>query len=229
MIRISEIFHSIQGEGKLTGTPSVFVRTSGCNLRCSFCDTRYASWEPEGDSHSVAKLVSQIRGYGCTHVVLTGGEPAIFDEMGDLVGELKAYDHHITIETAGTVHRDWACDLWSISPKMNNSDPIGLISDKWLKQHRDRRNSPEIVSKLITQSDYQIKFVIGEKSDVEEVLRYLELLQDWQAENVMLMPKGITVDELDVTSSWLPDVCKDQGFSFCDRKHIHWFGNTRGT
>ncbi|MFN5916154.1 MAG: radical SAM protein, partial [Planctomycetota bacterium] len=59
-MRISEIFQSVQGEGFLTGTPSIFIRTSGCNLRCWYCDTRYASWEPEGPNHSVSEILKQI-------------------------------------------------------------------------------------------------------------------------------------------------------------------------
>ncbi|MCU0721251.1 MAG: 7-carboxy-7-deazaguanine synthase QueE, partial [Pirellula sp.] len=103
MIRVSEIFHSVQGEGKLTGTPSVFVRTSGCNLRCWFCDTRYASWEPEGDQWSVPQIIDQVSKFPSKHVVLTGGEPMIFAEICELTAELRALGKHITIETAGTV------------------------------------------------------------------------------------------------------------------------------
>ncbi|MFN7290258.1 MAG: 7-carboxy-7-deazaguanine synthase QueE, partial [Pirellula sp.] len=121
MIRVSEIFHSVQGEGKLTGTPSVFVRTSGCNLRCWFCDTRYASWEPEGDQWSVQQIIDQVSKYPSKHVVLTGGEPMIFSEICQLTAELRALGKHITIETAGTDDLDAECDLCSIIPKLSKS------------------------------------------------------------------------------------------------------------
>src|SRR5215212_5011823 len=104
---ISEIFYSLQGEGELTGVPSVFIRTSGCNLRCSWCDTPYASWNPEGEQRSVAQLVAAVEAFPATrHVVLTGGEPMIAKEMKTLASEIKRTGRHITIETAATVAPD---------------------------------------------------------------------------------------------------------------------------
>ena len=80
-MKIAEIYGSIQGEGLLTGTPSVFVRASGCNLRCWFCDTPYASWQPEGDDLGVDEIFEQVKLLGQEHVVLTGGEPMLFAEL----------------------------------------------------------------------------------------------------------------------------------------------------
>src|SRR5579862_6099350 len=122
-MKIAEIFYSIQGEGVLAGVPSVFVRTSGCNLRCVWCDTPYASWNPEGPVVSVEEIVSQVESYGCKHVVLTGGEPMLFEPVVELASTLKGLGHVITIETAGTIYRDIECDLMSISPKLTNSIP----------------------------------------------------------------------------------------------------------
>src|SRR5882724_5942331 len=76
-MKIAEIFHSIQGEGVLVGVPSVFVRTSGCNLRCTWCDTPYTSWQPEGEERGIESIVEEVNGYGASHVVVTGGEPMI--------------------------------------------------------------------------------------------------------------------------------------------------------
>src|SRR5450759_5662518 len=116
---ISEIFYSLQGEGMLTGVPSVFVRTSGCNLRCNWCDTPYASWNPEGETRTVAQIVAAVQSHPMArHVVLTGGEPMIAKEIAKLAGELKKLGYHITIETAATVApEEIACDLASLSPK----------------------------------------------------------------------------------------------------------------
>src|SRR6201991_2582258 len=108
-MRISEIFYSVQGEGKLTGVPSVFVRTSGCNLRCSWCDTPYTSWTPEGETRTVESLVSEAVAFGARHVVVTGGEPMIAPEIVPLTRELSARGLHITVETAGTVFAPVAC------------------------------------------------------------------------------------------------------------------------
>ena len=87
-MKISEIFYSIQGEGTLVGVPSVFVRTSGCNLRCAWCDTPYTSWEPQGAERGVASIVDEVAGYGASHVVVTGGEPMIAPEIEELTEEL---------------------------------------------------------------------------------------------------------------------------------------------
>src|SRR5580700_10050331 len=99
---VSEIFYSIQGEGELTGIPSVFVRTSGCNLRCTWCDTKYASWNPEGDDLSIEAVVDKVMAFPAQHCVLTGGEPMAAKNIGALASELRARGKHITIETAGT-------------------------------------------------------------------------------------------------------------------------------
>ncbi|XZE18836.1 7-carboxy-7-deazaguanine synthase QueE [Pirellulaceae bacterium SH449] len=229
MIRVSEIFHSVQGEGKLTGTPSIFVRTSGCNLRCWFCDTRYASWEPEGDHVSVAEIVEKVSQFPSKHVVLTGGEPLIFEEVAQLTAELKALGKHITIETAGTIDLEATCDLWSISPKLSNSTPVGFASEEWIANHDKRRHRPEIVQRLIQRGDYQLKFVVGSILDAEEVLEYLEELQGWERSNVLMMPRGTTQEELLLQTSWLANWCREHGLRLCDRQHIYWFGNRRGT
>jgi len=119
-MKISEIFYSIQGEGILAGVPSVFVRTSGCNLRCTWCDTPYASWRPIGDDLPIDAILADVRLRRATHVVVTGGEPMIQDEIVRLTERLKELGMHITIETAGTVYQPVICDLMSISHKLAN-------------------------------------------------------------------------------------------------------------
>src|SRR5450432_1848314 len=133
---ISEIFYSLQGEGELTGVPSVFVRTSGCNLRCNWCDTPYASWNPEGETISVSEILARIQNYPTHHVVLTGGEPMIAKEMPELAAAIEELGHHITIETAGTIAPNGvACDLASLSPKLKNSTPDDRMSSAWQARH----------------------------------------------------------------------------------------------
>jgi 7-carboxy-7-deazaguanine synthase len=229
VIRISEIFHSVQGEGRLTGTPSVFIRTSGCNLRCWFCDTRYASWEPEGDSWDIDTIVASVTKWPTSHVVITGGEPMIFEELSQLCQELRREKRHITIETAGTIHRDLECDLWSISPKLSNSTPVGYTSEDWVNHHDLRRYRPDVVRSLMALGDYQLKFVVGSILDAAEVLEYLKELGDWDRDRVMLMPRGTTAEDLRLQSTWLTSWCRDHDLKLCDRAHIYWFGNRRGT
>ena len=114
-MRIAEIFQSIQGEGKLSGIPSTFIRVSGCNLRCAWCDTPYASWNPEGEEMPVAAIADVVAAYPAKHVVLTGGEPMVAKAIRELASALRGAGYHITIETAGTVPPEGiACDLASL-------------------------------------------------------------------------------------------------------------------
>lgn len=124
-MKIAEIFYSLQGEGSLIGVPSIFVRTSGCNLRCRWCDTPYTSWQPEGDERSLDEILEQVATFPGRHVVVTGGEPMIAPGIVALTQRLRARGLHITIETAGTVFAPVACDLMSISPKLANATPEG--------------------------------------------------------------------------------------------------------
>src|SRR6188508_268512 len=96
---ISEIFYSLQGEGELTGVPSVFVRASGCNLRCTWCDTPYASWDPEGPNLTIGEIVRRVREFRCKHTVITGGEPLIMPDISELCLALRELGQHLTIET----------------------------------------------------------------------------------------------------------------------------------
>src|SRR3954466_11415865 len=110
-MRIAEIFYSIQGEGRLAGVPSVFIRTSGCNLRCVWCDTPYTSWEPEGQEKTLDGIVAEAKSYPARHAVITGGEPLLALEIQDLTERLKSESFHITIETAATIFKPVQCDL----------------------------------------------------------------------------------------------------------------------
>lgn len=228
-MRIAEIFHSRQGEGLLTGQPSVFVRLSGCNLRCWFCDTRYASWEPEGEERSVAEVADEALAFETTHVVVTGGEPMIFAELVELTERLRAAGRHITIETAGTRDLPVACDLMSLSPKFATSAPRAEEHPGWHRLHEKRRHAPEVVRRLLRDYDYQVKFVIDEPADLDEVDRYLAEFPEIRPERVLLMPQGIEQDELAEKGDWIAARCRERGWVFCPRKHIEWYGLARGT
>jgi 7-carboxy-7-deazaguanine synthase len=131
-MKISEVFATIQGEGLLTGVPSLFIRTSGCNLRCHWCDTPYTSWQPEGEDWS--STAGSRHGRGAPRLPprrLTGGEPMIQPELPALTRALHGRGLHITIETAGTVDADVVCDLMSIpqtwpTPRPGSATRAGL-------------------------------------------------------------------------------------------------------
>src|SRR4051794_16780305 len=172
-MRIAEIYRSVQGEGFLTGVPSVFVRASGCNLRCWFCDTPYASWQPEGCDMSTDEIVSQVEEGDAKHVVVTGGEPMLFAELVPLCRRLREIGRHVTIETAGTLHLSVECDLMSISPKFAGSAPDAQSHAHWHRRHERERHRPEVIRKLIAEYPYQLKFVVDGIKDLDAVRRYL--------------------------------------------------------
>jgi 7-carboxy-7-deazaguanine synthase len=223
---ISEVFHSIQGEGQFVGVPSTFIRTSGCNLRCSFCDTRYSSWEPEGSEWSIESLLQEVQDHGHEHVVLTGGEPLLVPDVVPLTNELKRLGRIITIETAGTIFRPVAADLMSISPKRTNSTPWGT---NWEARHEQRRHRPEVLRQLLAGYRYQLKFVIDKPADVTDIDEYLLEFPEVLPENIYLMPQGTDVESLKSREVWLAPLAKSRGWKITPRLHVELFGNTRGT
>ena len=229
-MRIAEIFHSIQGEGLLAGAPSIFIRTSGCNLRCHWCDTPYASWKPEGPEMSVEEILKKLTEWNCDHVVLTGGEPMIAPDLPELATVLKKQNKHITIETAGTILPNGIpCDLASLSPKLSNSTPPPERDPAWAKKHEAIRLQPEVISEWIRKYPFQLKFVVSSENDLAEIKDLLSRLPPVPLHQILLMPEGIDVKTLATRSPWLVDICKREGFRFCPRLHIELFGHTRAT
>ncbi len=227
-LRIAEIYRSKQGEGLLTGTESVFVRASGCNLRCRFCDTPYASWRPEGDDLAVNEIVARVERLGAEHVVITGGEPMLFAELIPLCERLRQLELHITIETAGTLYLPVVCDLMSISPKLANSTP-GDDAGTWVRRHEETRIEWEVLRRLTRDYAFQLKFVIDDPADCEEVEAIVSRLPDCRRDGVWLMPQGRTLPELRRTEAWLKPLCEQTGFRYCPRRQIEWYGPVRGT
>ena len=223
-MKIAEVFHSVQGEGALVGVPSVFVRTSGCNLRCVWCDTPYTSWQPEGAERSIDSIVDEVNQYGAGHVVITGGEPMIAPGLDELTRRLG---QHITIETAGTVDAEVRCDLMSISPKLANSTPRERDGGRWAAQHDRLRYQPDVLRLLTGRYPYQLKFVITAPDDLAEVR---QIVKDIGAQNsrVMLMPEGIDASTLAERGRWLVEICKREGFRYSPRLHVDLWGNRRG-
>ncbi len=225
-MKIAELFYSLQGEGSLIGTPSFFIRTSGCNLRCSWCDTPYTSWQPEGSEMSLDDICAAICAlprHPARHVVVTGGEPMIAPEIVALTERLRALGLHITVETAGTLFKPVACDLMSISPKLANSTPEG----PWAAQHERLRLQADVLGKLMAGYEYQLKFVIARPEDVAEV-KSLAAAWNAPAERIVLMPEGIDPVRLRERALWLAEICKDENFRFSPRLHVDLYGNRRG-
>lgn len=229
VLKIAEIYKSTQGEGFLTGTDSVFVRASGCNLRCWFCDTPHASWQPEGIDLSLQEIVRQVRELEASHVVITGGEPMLFAELIPLCATLQASETHVTIETAGTLYLPVTCDLMSISPKLSNSAPAVNEHPGWHRRHEENRDAPSVIRRLVNEHAYQVKFVVENETDVDEVEQYLDKHTEIDRQRVMLMPQARDENEQDQIAAWLVSLCRDKGLRYCPRKQLEWFGLVRGT
>ena len=223
-MKIAELFYSIQGEGSLVGVPSVFIRTSGCNLRCSWCDTPYTSWQPEGTDLELDQILDEVAAHPARHVVVTGGEPMIAPDIVALTGRLRERGMHITIETAGTVFAPVACDLMSISPKLANSTPD---DPRWGRQHERLRIQPEVLAELMARYEYQLKFVIARPDDLNEVRSLVGSLGAAR-ERVILMAEGTEVEQLRERGLWLAEICKQEGFRFSPRLHVDLWGARRG-
>jgi 7-carboxy-7-deazaguanine synthase len=231
-MRVAEIFYSVQGEGMLSGVPSVFIRSSGCNLRCSWCDTPYASWQPEGGELSVEEIISKIKSWPARHVVVTGGEPMIAKDISSLARVLRGEGYHITIETAGTIAPGGIdCDLASISPKLSNSTPSAeRAGASWVKRHERDRLQFEVLSEWVSSYPFQLKFVIHDREDLREIEGVLARIRGViPPSSVLLMPEGTDPVKLKERSEWLVRLCMERGFRYCPRLHIELFGNSRGT
>lgn len=241
-VRIAETFVSIQGEGKLTGVPSWFCRSSGCNLRCTWCDTPYASWNPEGPTRTVDDLVTEAAthyasgGGGIRHAVLTGGEPMLFDAMAALGRALHARGMHVTFETAATIFRppsETGCSLMSMSPKLSNSTPAKTDprdpAGAWAARHEATRLNIPIIQQLIdAYPDRQLKFVVAKPADLAEIDALLAQLSNLAPSDIMLMPEGVKPPTPE-HKAWVLSACMSRGWRYCNRLHIDLFGNVRGT
>ena len=223
-MKLAELFYSIQGEGMLTGVPSVFIRTSGCNLRCSWCDTPYTSWNPEGRDYAIDKILAYVAAQPAAHVVVTGGEPMIQPQIVELTTKLQGAGRHVTIETAGTVLAPVVCDLMSISPKLANSTPADA---HWHDKHERLRIQRDVLARLMREYAYQLKFVVAQEGDVAEIH---ELVASLGADrgSVMLMPEGTGRETIRQRGLWLAEICKAEGFRYSPRLHVELWGDKRG-
>ncbi len=225
-MRVIEIFYSLQGEGFLAGVPSVFVRLAGCPLRCRWCDTQYAWDVGGGQYYSIDRIADDAAKFSCRHVVVTGGEPMVNEELPQLLRELKARDKHITVETAGIEFmRDLACDLMSISPKLSNSTPA---DESLAHQHEQARFNLAELKALVANYEYQLKFVVDSPEDMAEIEETLEHIGNVDMEKVMLMPQAETRAELLEKAGMAAQLCQQYGYAFSQRLQLMLWDNQRG-
>jgi 7-carboxy-7-deazaguanine synthase len=219
---VNEIFHSLQGEGRLAGVPAIFIRLAGCPLRCSWCDTAYA-WDPKaGRQLSCEQIFGEICEYPTRYVVLTGGEPMVHEDICDLSAAIRNAGYHVTIETVGIWFIDGLkADLMSLSPKLSNAG------------HPDHKSPVELMNiealkKLMAEYDYQLKFVVNAPDDLNEIAEVLEKLDGVDLYKVYLMPQATETEDYLEKSRWLVKYCKQTGFSFSPRLQVMLWGSQKG-
>ena len=231
------IFYTIQGEGKYIGYPSVFIRLTGCNLRCEWqnpdgsktqCDTPHTSFKPEIDKWEISSIINEVEQFECEHVVITGGEPYLQPNLAVLIDELKAKGHYITIETNGTKYFETKADYISLSPKLESSS----MSEQYGEMHNDKRINYNSLISFMDNHDYQFKFVLNTKEDLRELLRIrheiLGLSDTDINDKIWVMPQGISEKQFKEKEQWLFDICKYYGMKFSDRLHVRVYGHTKG-
>jgi 7-carboxy-7-deazaguanine synthase len=236
---INEVFYSLQGEGKLSGIPSVFIRTSGCNLRCWFCDSYHTSWEPTHDLMGVDKIVEKVQEYeSANHIVVTGGEPLIHDETVELIDQMQDDGYHVTVETNGTIVRDAAIDLVSLSPKLANSTPTAEkdpMGDGEQAEHHERhRINVDAIAEMIDSYQFQLKFVVTDQGDISEINNLVERIRNVTAttindSDVLLMPEGATRSSLADISDSVAELALEHGYRYSPRLHVDLWNDAPGT
>lgn len=217
---INEFFYSLQGEGRLAGTPSVFIRLAGCPLRCRWCDTAYARDFAAGTDESAQTLLTRAAEYPTRHLVVTGGEPMVQPGLKEFLSVFAEAGYLITLETAGLRFiADLPLTLASISPKLSTTSPDTPEAD---------RLNLDAIRQLMAMYPYQLKFVVDRPHDLNEIADCIERLGTVDPERVYLMPQAARRDEYIEKSLWLADFCLQTGFAFSPRLHVMLYDGQRG-
>lgn len=235
-MKLSEEFLTLQGEGRFLGVPSYFIRTTGCNLRCAWknpddsvtvCDTPYTSFKPEkGYDLDMGSVLEKLTKSNAEHIVITGGEPMLQKDLGDVVEEFNGMGYKTTIETNGTIYRDDIKGAFlSISPKLISS--YAQAEEVHKRLHTQNNHFKENIKNYIQNYEHQIKFVVNDEQDLNEIYK-VQKECGIENKNILLMPQGITVKQLKDKSKWLFDECIKYGYTYAPRMHIDIFGDKRG-
>lgn len=236
---------TIQGEGKLAGVPSLFIRLYGCNLNCAWkssdskvvrCDTPHAI-DPHMTTEkwavsSLLEVVKQNMG-NMRHLVITGGEPLLQKSaLVDFLREAKQWksDLHVTIETNGTMFSASLCkyvDLFSVSPKLTSSNALGKkVSMDLVVENVGRYTLARLRNKI----DLQLKFVISSLDDLNELeTLFMDPLSHASDDDVLLMPMGIGDEAYKTLQNKVCEWAIERGWRFAPRLHLLLFGHTENT
>lgn len=167
-MKVNEIFYSIEGEGIRAGYPCVFIRLQGCNLNCSYCDTRYSCEDQECDDLQIREILANVREYGCKRVTITGGEPTIQTDFYELVNELQGRGYLINIETNGTKSASEIRDEvpYGVTITMDHKCPSSGMNFKMRVDNYEGLTSKDV-----------LKFVVGSYEDLVDADRVINALR----------------------------------------------------
>jgi len=179
---------------------------------------------------SIDDIVDEVLTFDAAdHVVLTGGEPLLHEESVALLDKLADYGYHTTVETNGTIYRDAAIDLASISPKLQSStptpdrDPDG--GGEWAERHDRRRIDMEALGQLVTDYESQLKFVVTGADDLSEITDLVDRIREQTTatvsdDEVLLMPEGQTRGDLEDTRTTVAELAMTHGYRYTPRLHV---------
>jgi len=212
MLKINEIYHSIQGESTTAGRPCVFIRLTYCNLRCTYCDTEYAFYE--GKDFSVEQVIDEIEKYNCKLVEITGGEPLVqIDECLELMKRLSELDYEVMIETGGSL------PIKDIDPRVKI-----IIDLKCPSSGMENKNLYENL-KYLHPAD-ELKFVIGNREDYEWSV---DIIKKYNLQKKCIILFSVVFGKLEPVElvNWIIEDKLDVRFQLQMHKYI-WHPQTKG-
>ncbi len=197
-MRIAEIFYSLQGEGLLLGTPSVFIRIG--SVPRHWCENPSETWTPSHPEPPMGTVLSEVRRHWMDHVVVTGEEPMCEADIVELSEALRGIQQHVTIETRGTAFAPVACDLMSIAVEREHADI-------------------ELLRRLIAEYTYQLKFAVTKPEEMEAIN---DLVRETEADRnrVVLMPQSGSAAKMRERGQWMIEACKCHGYRYSPRLHL---------
>ena len=225
-MQVNEIFKSIQGEGPNFGKPAIFLRTAQCNLKCTWCDTKYTwdwknyDFQKEVKEMTIDEVKDAILDLEIKHLVITGGEPLLQqDDLADLLSFLKP-DFYVEVETNCTILPNKMLtdliDQWNVSPKTKNSgNPLELCENN------------ECYYFFANQENCFFKYVVENESDIPEIKKFVTKY-NIPENRLQLMTQASTKEEISMKEKSISELAKLHNFSFSPRLHVAMWGSQRG-
>lgn len=213
-MKINEIFYSISGESIQSGFPAIFIRTYGCPLRCSYCDTSYSYEGSDYTEMSVMEIVKEVEQYTCRRIILTGGEPLIQPDVHDLILQLLINGYTIEIETSGCVDITPYRNLYDVIVTMDWKGPSSKMHDKMVYENLHKLRDCDV-----------LKFVVGSIEDLEEMKTILHL--DKPSCHIFVSPVLGSIQLQDIVNYILENNIQNVRFQLQIHKYI-WDPSERG-